>query len=131
MKEILIFTLISALSFFSFHTTAHHSLAVEFDSTTLVTVDGVINEIWFKNPHVRYYLTVSDDSGEEIEWDTHAHSIVGMARQGYSKNTLKVGDRVILEGHGTRDGSPKLFIRAWTLPDGVRRPVGNANIDRF
>jgi hypothetical protein len=54
-----------------------------------------------------------------------------MTRQGYTKDTVKVGDRISMEGHGTRNGSPKLFIRAWTLPDGVRRAVGNVNLDAF
>ncbi|MBT5485470.1 MAG: hypothetical protein HOH14_02390 [Gammaproteobacteria bacterium] len=131
MKKLFAIILTSALCLFAVNGSAHHSLAVEFDSTTLVTVEGLVTEVWFKNPHVRYYLTVTNESGEEVEWDTHAHNITGMSRQGYTKDTLKVGDRVILEGHGTRDGSPKLFIRAWTLPDGIRRAVGNANIDRF
>ena len=131
MKKILAITLTSVLCLITFNSTAHHSLAVEFDATTLVTVEGVVNEVWFKNPHVRYYLTVTDESGNEVDWDTHAHSIVGMSRQGYNKNSVKVGDRIILEGHGTRNGSPKLFIRAWTLADGVRRAVGNSNIDNF
>ena len=131
MKKLFAIILTSALCLFAVNGSAHHSLAVEFDSTTLVTVEGLVTEVWFKNPHVRYYLTVTNESGEEVEWDTHAHNITGMSRQGYTKDTLKVGDRVILEGHGTRGGSPKLFIRAWTLPDGIRRAVGNANIDRF
>ena len=110
---------------------AHHSLAVEFDATSLVKVEGVINEVWYKNPHVRYYVTVTAENGEQVNWDTHAHNVTAMTRQGYTKDTVKVGDRVTMEGHGTRDGSPKLFIRAWTLPDGVRRAVGNVNLDRF
>ena len=131
MNKLLAIALTSALCLFAANGSAHHSLAAEFDSTSLVLVEGVLKEVWFKNPHVRYYLAVTDESGNEVEWDTHAHNIVGMSRQGYTKDTLKVGDRVILEGHGTRDGSPKLFIRAWTLPDGIRRAVGNANLDRF
>ena len=110
---------------------AHHSLAVEFDSTSLVKIQGVVSEVWYKNPHVRYYLTVIGENGEEVNWDTHAHNVTAMTRQGYTKDTVKVGDRVIMEGHGTRNGSPKLFIRAWTLPDGVRRAVGNVNLDAF
>jgi hypothetical protein len=131
MKKIISLLLTSLLYMTSFNSIAHHSLAVEFDSTSLVIVEGVVNEVWYKNPHVRYYMTVTNENGEEVNWDTHAHNIVGMSRQGYTKDSVKVGDRVIMEGHGTRNGSPKLFIRAWTLPDGVRQAVGNANIDRF
>ena len=131
MKKTLTIALTSALFLITFNTAAHHSLAVEFDSTSLITVEGVVNEVWFKNPHVRYYLTVTDNEGNEVNWDTHAHNITGMSRQGYTKDTIKVGDRIVLEGHGTRNGSPKMFIRAWTLPDGIRRPVGNANLERF
>ncbi len=131
MKTLLGLAAVTAMLTLAAAAPAHHSLAVEFDSLSIVKVEGVVNEVWFKNPHVRYYLTVVDDAGEEVIWDTHAHNIAAMTRQGYTKDTLKVGDAVVMEGHGTRDGSPKLFIRAWTLPDGVRRPVGNANIDAF
>ena len=131
MKRFIVPLLVGMMGMIALNLAAHHSLAVEFDSTSIVTVEGVVNEVWFKNPHVRYYLTVVDESGEDVEWDTHAHNIGGMTRQGYTKDSVKVGDTVIMEGHGTRDGSPKLFIRAWTLPDGVRRAVGNANLDEF
>ena len=131
MTKCLTLLLGSATFLFASNAAAHHSLALEFDSTTVVTVEGVVNEVWYKNPHVRYYLTVTGDEGTEVIWDTHAHNITAMARQGYTKNTVQVGDTIILEGHGTRDGSPKLFIRAWTLPDGIRRAVGNANLDEF
>ena len=131
MKRLITFTLSSVIGLYALNAVAHHSLAVEFDSLTIVKVEGVVNEVWYKNPHVRYYLTVVNEAGEEVNWDTHAHNIAGMTRQGYLKDTVKVGDKVIMEGHGTRNGSPKLFIRAWTLPDGVRRAVGNANLDEF
>ena len=131
MRKFIVLVLGSGMCLFALNSSAHHSLAVEFDVTSLATVEGVVNEVWFKNPHVRYYLTVTDENGDEVNWDTHAHNIAAMTRQGYTKDTVKVGDRLILEGNGTRDGSPKLFIRAWTLPDGVRRPMGNTNIDEF
>ena len=131
MKRYIVSALGFVMCLFALNAPAHHSLAVEFDVISLVTDKGVIHEVWFKNPHVRYYLTVTDDNGEEVNWDTHAHNITAMTRQGYTKDTVKVGDKLILEGNGTRDGSPKLFIRAWTLPDGVRRPMGNTNIDEF
>ncbi len=131
MKRHIVFALGFVMFLLALNAPAHHSLAVEFDVTSLVTVEGVVNEVWFKNPHVRYYLTVTDENGKEVHWDTHAHNLTAMTRQGYTKDTVKVGDKLILEGNGTRDGSPKLFIRAWTLPDGVRRPMGNSNIDEF
>jgi hypothetical protein len=120
-----------AMCLFALQAGAHHSLAVEFDITSLVTIEGVVTEVWFKNPHVRYYLAVTDESGNEVIWDTHAHNVTAMTQQGYTSETIKVGDRLILEGNGTRNGSPKLFIRAWTLPDGERRAVGNSNLDEF
>ena len=131
MKRCIMCILGSVMCLFALDAAAHHSLAVEFDSTTIVTIEGVVNEVWYKNPHVRYYVTVVNDAGDEVTWDTHAHNIPAMTRQGYTKDFVKVGDKLILEGHGTRNGSPKLFIRTWTPPDGVRRPVGNANLDEF
>jgi len=50
---------------------AHHSIAAEYDMHRRGTIQGVVSEVWFKNPHVRYYLSVTDDQGEETVWNAH------------------------------------------------------------
>lgn len=97
---------------------AHHSYAAEFDSNNPQTVQGVVREVWFKNPHVRYYVAVSDDDGNETVWDARGLSPVKLVRQGWTKKTIKVGDRITLHGHVGHSNKTIMSIIEITLPDG-------------
>ena len=77
---------------------AHHSYAAEFDSDNTQTIEGVVKEVWFKNPHIRYYVAVVEN-GKETVWDTRGLSPVKLVRQGWTKRTIRVGDRIKLHGH--------------------------------
>lgn len=97
---------------------AHHSYAAEFDSDNPQTVEGVVREVWFKNPHIRYYVAVSDDDGNETVWDARGLSPVKLVRQGWTKKTIKVGDRITLHGHVGHSNKTIMSIIEITLPDG-------------
>jgi len=96
----------------------HHSISAEYDMHSSGTIEGLVTEVWYKNPHVRYYIAVKDESGNEVIWDTHGHNPVTLARTGWMADTIKVGDRITVTGDQTRDGSPKLFIRTVELANG-------------
>lgn len=97
---------------------AHHSYAAEFDSNNPQTVEGVVREVWFKNPHVRYYVAVSDEDGNETVWDARGLSPVKLVRQGWTRKTIKVGDRIRLHGHVGHSNKTIMSIIEITLPDG-------------
>jgi len=97
---------------------AHHSYVAEFDADSPTTIEGVVKEVWFKNPHVRYYLTVTGEDGEEVVWDTRGLSPVKLVRQGWTRKTIKVGDRIKIYGHTGRTNKTILSILDITLPDG-------------
>lgn len=96
---------------------AHHSYAAEFDSDTTQTIEGVVKEVWFKNPHIRYYVSVVED-GKETVWDTRGLSPVKLVRQGWTKKTIQVGDRIKLHGHVGRVNKMIMSILEITLEDG-------------
>ena len=97
---------------------AHHSYAAEFDSDNTQTIEGVVTEVWFKNPHIRYYVSVVED-GEETLWDTRGLSPVKLVRQGWTKRTIQVGDRITLHGHVGRVNKTIMSILEITLEDGT------------
>ncbi len=99
--------------------TAHHSVFAEFDVMKSGTIEGVITEVWFKSPHVRFFVVVTDEQGEEVTWNIHGHQPGALKRAGWVEETVKVGDRVTVTGDPTRNGSPKLFIRTLTMADGT------------
>ena len=97
---------------------AHHSYAAEFDPNAPATIEGVVTEVWFKNPHIRYYIKVTDEDGNEVIWDTRGLAPVKLVRMGWTKSTIKVGDRVKLYGHVGRENPHIMSIIDITLPDG-------------
>lgn len=101
---------------------AHHSFAAEFIKEE-ATIEGVVTEVWFKNPHVRYYVEVTTEDGDKEIWDTRGQSPTALRRSGnWRANTIKVGDHVVMDGYLGRDGRKLLSIRKVTLDDGTVVP---------
>lgn len=102
---------------------AHHSFAIFFDNEQgVVSVRGVVTEFSFKNPHGVIRLNVKDKAGEVQEWKAETNSPSILERRGWTKQSLKAGDEIILEGWRARDGSNIMRMRKVTRPDGT--PVG-------
>jgi len=97
---------------------AHHSYAAEFDRDSPMTIEGEVVEVWFKSPHVRYYIKVTDEEGNEVIWDTRGLTPVKLVRNGWMKDTIKVGDRIKMHGHIGRTNKTIMSILDVYLPDG-------------
>lgn len=98
---------------------SHHSFTAEFVADKTATLQGTITEVWFKNPHVRYLISVENEAGERETWDARGSPVVWLARKGWTKDTIKVGDRVEMYGFLGRDGIKMLSIMTITLADGT------------
>jgi uncharacterized protein DUF6152 len=107
-------------------TLAHHSFSAEFDGSKLVELKGVVTRIEWTNPHVYFYVDVKDDKGNTTNWGCEAASPGSLHRQGWNRDSLKVGDQVIVGGYPARDGSKLADARRVTLPDGRRIFGGTA-----
>lgn len=73
--------------------TAHHSYAM-FDMQKEVKLEGTVKEYQWTNPHVWIQLLVKDATGKEVEWAIESNAINGMVRTGWSRKTLKAGDKI-------------------------------------
>lgn len=111
-------TLSLALIFCATNGSAHHSYAAEFDADNPTTIEGVVKEVWFKNPHIRYYVAVTDADGNEVLWDARGLAPVKLVRMGWTKKTIKVGDRIKLYGHTGHTNKTIMSILDITLEDG-------------
>ena len=94
---------------------AHHSFAAEFDSNKVVTLTGSVTKVEWQNPHTFFYLDVKDDSGAVTNWALELGSPNGLMRDGWTRNTLKIGDVVTVEGSQARTGKSVANARAVTL----------------
>jgi hypothetical protein len=97
----------------------HHSFTAEFTAEETATLNGTISQVWFKNPHVRYLIVIENEAGEEETWDARGSPVVWLARKGWNKDTIKVGDTVEMYGFLGRDGRKMLSIMTITLDDGT------------
>jgi hypothetical protein len=96
---------------------AHHSSAA-MDQTKTVTLDGVVKEFRWSNPHCWLDVEVADAKGATTLWSFEMTSPQILARNGWKSTTIKFGDKVKVVGNPMRNGDPGgLFVRV-TLPDG-------------
>jgi hypothetical protein len=111
---------VAALSVLLFQSAfSHHSFTAEFVADKTATLKGTITQVWFKNPHVRYLIAVENEAGEEETWDARGSPVVWLARKGWTKDTIKVGDEVQMYGFLGRDGIKMLSIMTITQADGT------------
>jgi hypothetical protein len=96
---------------------AHHSFA-PFDMATEKTIMGTVKQWDWTNPHTWLWLEVASDKGGVDTWGIEGMSPNYLARRGWSKSTLKSGDKITVVVRPMRDGSTGgMFVRA-TMPDG-------------
>lgn len=100
---------------------AHHSEAAEFDADTPVKVSGVVRKVEWFNPHIWYYVEGTDElSGRTAVWGFSGGAPNSLRRRGITRDTMKVGDIVVVEGHQALDGSPNASGGNVTFEDGTR-----------
>ena len=97
----------------------HHSFTAEFTAEETATLKGTIKQVWFRNPHVRYLIVVENEDGESETWDARGSPVVWLARKGWKKDTIQVGDTVEMYGFLGKDGRKMLSIMTVTLADGT------------
>lgn len=108
------------LAFCALPVLAHHSFATQYDADAPVMLEGKITKIEWLNPHARFYVDVADDSGQVTNWNLELASPNVLRRNGWTRNALKEGDHVTVEGSLARDGSKMANARTVTLADGSR-----------
>jgi hypothetical protein len=109
---------------------AHHSFAM-FEMDKDVEYRGVVKEWKWQNPHVFYYLDVSDDSGKVTNWSVEASTPNQLYRNGWRKDDLKTGEVVtVANSSPARNGLPKAYGGTLTLADGRKVFSGSAATDQ-
>jgi hypothetical protein len=84
---------------------AHHG-AASYDPSKTVTVTGTVTEYIWANPHVFLKLDSKDDSGNASHWTIEAWNPVTQTSRGWSKNTFKAGDEVIVDVTPAKNNQP-------------------------
>jgi hypothetical protein len=119
MKNWLLPVLLGATGFLlvSGPLSAHHGRS-NYDVTDSVTVKGVVTEFQWTNPHALIMFDATDETGKVEKWIGETNSPNTLSRQGWTKNTVKVGDQITLIGHRVKGGGNYINFRKIIFADG-------------
>ena len=105
---------------------AHHAFSAEFDVNKPLTLQGVLTKWEMINPHSWFHLDVKEPDGTVTSWMIEGGSPNQLIRLGVTKNTLKMGTEIVIEGYRSRDGQNKAVGRNFILADGKRLFLGGS-----
>lgn len=89
---------------------AHHGDAA-FNVKKLITVKGTVTGFTFFNPHTEVFIRIMYSNGNVVEWRGEMSSPNMLAREGWTRSTLKKGEKIELVGYPAKNGEPTLRVR--------------------
>jgi len=105
---------------------AHHSFNAEFDEKATIKLTGPVTKVEWFNPHIWVYLDVKDAEGKPQHWQCEGGAPNSLVRNGWTKNSLKQGDEITIDGYLAKDGSKTCNARKVTLADGTSVFAGSS-----
>jgi hypothetical protein len=103
---------------------AHHSFAAQYDRNKPITLAGTVTKMEWMNPHIYFYIDVKDASGAVTNWAIEGGAPNQLYRAGWRRDSVKIGDLVVVEGWLARDGSKLANMGTVTMSDG-RKVLSN------
>ncbi len=91
---------------------AHHSFSAEYGNEP-ANLKGAVTKIEWQNPHVFFYIDVRDEeTGKVTNWALEMGAPAVIQRNGWTRNTMKIGDIVIVTGTKAKNGTPLANARS-------------------
>ncbi len=105
---------------------AHHSFEAEFDQKKTVVLTGTVTKVDWMNPHIYIHIDAKDETGKAGSWACEGGNPSSLMRLGWKRNSLKVGDQVVIDGYRAKDGSNTCNGRSVKLADGTKLFAGSS-----
>jgi uncharacterized protein DUF6152 len=105
---------------------AHHAFAAEFDAKKPVKLRGTVTKMEWINPHAWIHIDVKKEGESGVdEWMIEAGTPNTLLRRGFTKDSLKIGTEILVDGYQSKDGSLRANGRDLTLPNGQTLFLGS------
>ena len=108
---------------------AHHAFAAEFDAKRPIKLQGTVTKMEWINPHAWIHIDVKKTDGTVEEWMIEAGTPNTLLRRGLTRDSLKKGTEIVVDGYQSKDGSLRANGRDVTLPDGKTLFLGSSAPD--
>jgi hypothetical protein len=96
---------------------AHHSFTATYDENAMIRIEGELVQFMFRNPHAWVHVMAPDENGEMQRWGVEWGGAGQLSGQGVSRDSLKPGDHVIIEGNpGRNERDHRLRMRSLLRP---------------
>lgn len=105
---------------------AHHAFGAEFDPNLPVLLKGPVVRVEWINPHTWIHLSVTKKDGTKEVWMVEGGTPNSLLRRGLKRDTVKVGQVIIVDGYQAKDRSSRANGRDVTLPDGQKFFLGSS-----
>ena len=105
---------------------AHHSFAAEFDANAPVVLKGTITKMEWINPHSWIHIDVKNPDGTVTEWMVEGGTPNTLFRRGFSRDSVKAGMEITVEGYRAKNGANRANGRDLILKDGKRLFMGSS-----
>ena len=110
--------LIAGVLLFGAAASAHHAFNAEYDANKSMRWTGTVTKVEWTNPHARFYIDVKDANGVVTNWNFEMGSTVQLRRQGWTRDSLKLGDQITVDGYPAKDGAKMASAKKVILADG-------------
>ncbi len=118
-KSFPFFVLVAGLFIAVLPLLAHHGRGNTYNSNEIVTLQGIVTELAWRNPHVVLYVDVTNENGQVENWGLESMNVSSLGRRGYSRNTLRAGQEVTAKFNPAYSGAPRGVIRTIIMADGT------------
>ena len=99
---------------------AHHSIGAFFDRSIDVEIEGVVTDIFWRNPHIGLTLEVVNEAGQTEGWELEGGTTNTLMRRGFTAESVKIGDHIRAAGAGSRRGELAIFVSHIPVADSPR-----------
>ena len=105
---------------------AHHAFSAEFDANRPVHFEGTVAKVEWINPHTWIHIDVTQDDGSVERWMIEGGNPHNLFRRGFTREVIRVGMAIVVDGYASKDGTRRANGRDLTLPDGRTLFLGSS-----